>query len=90
MARPVDIERRNKIINIVLANGRATISELAKMFNVSTETIRKDVADLSEKKYSRRDMELFFLPVVILKIHFLIKYRKMRTRNQRSQITPLP
>ncbi|EAZ6626328.1 DeoR/GlpR transcriptional regulator, partial [Salmonella enterica subsp. enterica] len=49
-ARPVDIERRNKIINIVLANGRATISELAKMFNVSTETIRKDVADLSEKK----------------------------------------
>ncbi|ECP3596262.1 DeoR/GlpR transcriptional regulator, partial [Salmonella enterica] len=33
MARPVDIERRNKIINIVLANGRATISELAKMFN---------------------------------------------------------
>ncbi len=61
------------------------------MFNVSTETIRKDVADLSEKKYSRRDMELFFLPVVILKIHFLIKYRKcgreIKDRKLRFPIT---
>ena len=43
MAIPVDVERRNKIINVVLTNGRATISELAKMFNVTPETIRKDV-----------------------------------------------
>lgn len=49
MARPVDIERRNKIINVVLTNGRATINELAQMFNVTTETIRKDVTELHEK-----------------------------------------
>lgn len=54
MARPVDVERRNKIINVVLINGRATISELAKMFNVSTETIRKDVTELDEKNILQR------------------------------------
>ncbi|MBV8043922.1 DeoR/GlpR family DNA-binding transcription regulator [Pluralibacter sp.] len=50
MARPVDIERRNKIVNVVLTNGGAKINELAKMFDVTTETIRKDVAELHEKK----------------------------------------
>ncbi|PUF26127.1 DeoR/GlpR transcriptional regulator [Salmonella enterica subsp. enterica] len=49
MARPVDIERRNKIINVVLTNGRAKINDLAQMFDVTTETIRKDVTELSEK-----------------------------------------
>lgn len=54
MARPVDVERRNKIINVVLTNGRATISELAKMFNVTPETIRKDVTELHEKNILQR------------------------------------
>nr|WP_241391591.1 DeoR/GlpR family DNA-binding transcription regulator [Yersinia frederiksenii]ULG19916.1 transcriptional regulator [Yersinia frederiksenii] len=49
MARTVDIERRNKIINVVLTNGSAKINELAQMFNVTTETIRKDVMELHEK-----------------------------------------
>lgn len=36
-------ERRNQIAKIILRDGSVRVAEIAKMFNVSTETIRKDL-----------------------------------------------
>jgi DeoR/GlpR family transcriptional regulator of sugar metabolism len=48
LAKPINNERRNKIVNYVISNGSATVNDLAKEFNVSTETIRKDLTSLHE------------------------------------------
>lgn len=48
MAKPINNERRNKIVNYVITNGSVTVNELAEKFNVSTETIRKDLSYLHE------------------------------------------
>ena len=50
MAKPVNNERRNKEVNYVIENGTVTISDLAKIFQVTTETIRKDLTYLDEKQ----------------------------------------
>lgn len=49
MAKPIDSERRNKIIQYVMTQGKARVSELAEKFQVSTETIRKDLNDLHSR-----------------------------------------
>ena len=36
-------DRKNKIIQIILKNKSATVVNLAKMFNVSKEAIRRDL-----------------------------------------------
>lgn len=43
-------ERRNSILEEVLQNGSATVHDLANQFNVSYETIRKDLAYLEEQQ----------------------------------------
>lgn len=49
MAKLSDIERREKIIQFVIKNGKAKVAELADIFQVSTETIRKDLNYLHSK-----------------------------------------
>jgi len=49
VTKPKDNERKNKIINHVVTNGHAKVNELAELLNVTTETIRKDLAYLQEK-----------------------------------------
>lgn len=44
------IERRNQIANLVQQNGNVTISELTALFQVSVETIRKDLMYLEENR----------------------------------------
>ena len=41
-------ERRNKIAEILVTNGSIKVKEIAKMFGVSTETIRKDLIYLNK------------------------------------------
>lgn len=41
-------ERKAKILDIILQQGNAYISELSKQFQVSDETIRRDLAELSK------------------------------------------
>ncbi|CUH96043.1 hypothetical protein P22_2131 [Propionispora sp. 2/2-37] len=48
MAKPINNERRNQIVNYVITNGTATVNELSERFKVSTETIRKDLSYLHE------------------------------------------
>ncbi|MDZ6245635.1 DeoR/GlpR family DNA-binding transcription regulator [Klebsiella pneumoniae] len=50
MAKPIDYERKNRIISHVVNNGHAKVGELAQLLGVTTETIRKDLAYLHEKK----------------------------------------
>ncbi len=42
-------ERRNKLISIINTSGSVKVAEVAKLFGVSTETIRKDLRFLSEQ-----------------------------------------
>jgi len=48
-------ERRNAIAKIVLQEGSTKIKELASMFHVTTETIRKDLQYLEEKGVLKRN-----------------------------------
>lgn len=50
MAKPIDYERKNRIISHVVNNGHARVNELAELLGVTTETIRKDLAYLHDKK----------------------------------------
>lgn len=50
MAKPIDYERKNRIISHVVNNGHAKVNELATLLGVTTETIRKDLAYLHDKK----------------------------------------
>jgi DeoR/GlpR family transcriptional regulator of sugar metabolism len=49
VAKLIDVARRNKIVNYVLGQGQAKVSELAEHCGVSTETIRKDLSSLHER-----------------------------------------
>lgn len=42
-------ERKNKILHEVITKGEVSINDLADTFDVTTETIRKDVSQLHEK-----------------------------------------
>ncbi|MDF2881363.1 MAG: DeoR/GlpR transcriptional regulator [Clostridiaceae bacterium] len=48
LSKPLNIERRTKIAQLIMLKGSISIKELAKEFNVSTETIRKDLISLEK------------------------------------------
>lgn len=48
-------ERRNKIMNLLVKNGIIRIGEVAQLFNVSTETIRKDIIYLEDKGIAQKE-----------------------------------
>jgi len=48
VAKPINNERRNSLVQYVLNQKKATVIELAEKFNVSTETIRKDLLYLDQ------------------------------------------
>lgn len=61
-------QRQRDIYRLVLTNGSVDVAALAKQFNVTTETIRRDLSDLQERQlvqrvhggavpYERRDHE---------------------------------
>ena len=50
MSRPVNIERRKQIAQLIINKGTVSARDLAEEFNVSTETIRKDLIFLEENK----------------------------------------
>lgn len=49
MTKLITAERRNKIAEMIISNGSIKVGELAKAFDVSTETIRKDLIFLDKK-----------------------------------------
>ena len=49
MKRELTIERRNRLANKIISNGKISVVEAAKEYNVSTETIRKDLIYLEKK-----------------------------------------
>lgn len=52
---PADLStRQNEILQIIRDQGFATLEALADIFNVSTQTIRRDVIDLSKQGFLQR------------------------------------
>lgn len=49
MTKLITAERRNKIAELIISNGSIKVGELAKTFDVSTETIRKDLIFLDKQ-----------------------------------------
>jgi DeoR family fructose operon transcriptional repressor len=47
-------ERQNAIAQLVADDGRASVTELARQFDVTTETVRRDLASLERLKIVRR------------------------------------
>lgn len=47
-------ERQHQIYRLVLRNGAVDVSDLAQRFEVTTETIRRDLSELQERKLVRR------------------------------------
>lgn len=54
MANPLTLERRNKLAQILVSEGSVKVGKLAEMFNVSTETIRKDLLYLEQEGIARK------------------------------------
>jgi DeoR family fructose operon transcriptional repressor len=48
------VERQEQIVELVLRNGSVDVAELADRFDVTTETIRRDLTDLQEARLVRR------------------------------------
>lgn len=48
MGRLITAERRNRIAELIISSGSIKVGELANSFNVSTETIRKDLIYLDK------------------------------------------
>ncbi|MBT8241601.1 MAG: DeoR/GlpR family DNA-binding transcription regulator [Acidimicrobiia bacterium] len=47
-------ERQHEIVTLTLQRGRAEVGELAERFDVTTETIRRDLSDLQDQRVLRR------------------------------------
>lgn len=48
------VERQQEIVELVLRNGSVDVAELAERFDVTTETIRRDLTDLQKARLIRR------------------------------------
>ena len=48
MLKPLNVERKTKLAQLIMLKGSISVKELAKEFNVSTETIRKDLISLEK------------------------------------------
>ena len=54
MKKRLTAERRNEIAQLLLRNGNMKAGDLARKFDVSTETIRKDLIYLEEQGIARK------------------------------------
>jgi DeoR family transcriptional regulator, fructose operon transcriptional repressor len=50
----LQFDRQRQIYRLALKNGSVDVSELAQLFEVTTETIRRDLSDLQERRLIRR------------------------------------
>lgn len=48
------VERRNEIMELLLANGKVYVSELAKKFSITEETVRRDLEKLEKQNLLHR------------------------------------
>lgn len=69
LLKPLNIERRTKLAEFIMIKGSISVNELAKEFNVSTETIRKDLISL-EKDNIIDEGHCAFLSSDYLERHF--------------------
>ena len=81
-------ERQSAMREIIRRDGRATIADLARRFNVTTETVRRDLSLLSQKEPIRRiHGGAVLLPPV--QHEFDLEERKMSFPNEKRAIGAL-
>ena len=81
-------ERQNAMLEIVRRDGRATIADLAQTFDVTTETVRRDLSLLSQKEPIRRvHGGVVLLPPV--RHEFDLEERKLCFPNEKRAIGAL-
>lgn len=54
MKKNLTVERRNQLAQIIISQGHITVNEASKKFNVSTETIRKDLIYLENEGVAKK------------------------------------
>lgn len=54
MKKKFTADRRNQLAQIIISQGHITVSEASKKFNVSTETIRKDLIYLEKEGVAKK------------------------------------
>jgi len=55
LLKPLNIERRTKLAKFIMIKGNMSVKELSEEFNVSTETIRKDLISLEKDNIINKD-----------------------------------
>lgn len=78
MKKRLTAERRNEIAQLLLRDGNIKASELAKQFDVSTETIRKDLIYLEEQGIAQKSYggaiastELLERPIALKEMEYM-------------------
>jgi DeoR family transcriptional regulator, fructose operon transcriptional repressor len=71
-------ERRQFIEKKLLAEGKIRVAELSKLFNVSSETIRKDILYLEEKGIAKKGYGGAVVVNELLEPSFLEKHKKFQ------------
>lgn len=66
-------ERRNQILHEVITKSEVEIADLAEMFGVTTETIRKDVSFLEQKNLITKRHGFVAVPNTFLENEFSVK-----------------
>ena len=66
-------ERKNQILHEVITRNEVSINELAEMFDVTTETIRKDVSLLQDKKMIAKKHGSVMMPNSFYENEFSVK-----------------
>ncbi|PML78859.1 DeoR/GlpR family DNA-binding transcription regulator [Enterovibrio norvegicus] len=67
-------DRQRQILDYIHRNGNVQVEELAEMFSITTQTVRRDVNALSEKGLARRVHGGVSLPAVLTNTTYQFRY----------------
>jgi len=76
LSKPLNIERRTKLAQLIMLKGSISVKELANEFNVSTETIRKDLISLEKDNIINKSHGGATISSSYVESHFDIKLLK--------------
>ncbi|MDD9149056.1 MULTISPECIES: DeoR/GlpR family DNA-binding transcription regulator [unclassified Sporolactobacillus] len=93
MAKPLNIERRTKVAQLIMLRGSISVRELARQFDVSTETIRKDLILLEKENIISKEHGGATISSHYSESHFsdkLLKNSAVKTRLAQKALEMVP
>ena len=81
-----NIERKRKIIELIEINKSVDVAELSNMFNVSKETIRRDLTDLEEDGILQRTHGGAIIAKDKNELEFSVSIREMYKKEEKNII----